>query len=74
MITYAQQLGSIIVAAAGNTNTMVANYPSDYSGVVSVASVSVDDTKAGYSSFGPAVDISAPGGGNEGGILSTLPV
>jgi hypothetical protein len=38
-----------------------------------VASLNVDDTRAWYSSYGPAVDISAPGGGFEGGILSTLP-
>lgn len=73
VISYVQQLSSIIVAAAGNDNSIVVNYPATYSGVISVASVAVDDTKAGYSSFGPAIDISAPGGGWEGGILSTLP-
>jgi len=71
-IQYAQGLGSIIVASAGNENEIVDHYPSDYTGVVSVASLSVDDTKASYSSFGPAVDIASPGGGWEGGILSTM--
>ncbi len=33
----------------------------------------MNDAKTSYSSFGPAVDIAAPGGGIEGGILSTLP-
>jgi len=73
VMDYAQQLGSILVASAGNENMIIDHYPSDYIGVVSVASVSVDDTKASYSSYGPSVDISAPGGGFEGGILSTLP-
>ena len=73
VIDYATGLGSIVVAAAGNNNNDDVHYPSSYLGVISVASVSVDDTKAAYSSFGPGVDISAPGGGLEGGILSTLP-
>ena len=41
--------------------------------VISVASVSVDDTKAPYSNYNIAVDISAPGGGLDNGILSTVP-
>ena len=73
VIDYVSGLGSIMIASAGNEGGIVTHYPSDYTGVVSVASVSVDDTKAGYSSFGPATDISAPGGGWEGGILSTTP-
>lgn len=73
VINYATGLGSIMIASAGNLDGIVDHYPSDYSNVVSVSSVSVDDTKAGYSSFGPATDISAPGGGWEGGILSTAP-
>ncbi len=73
IIDYVTGLGSVMVASAGNNNTIIDHYPSDYTNVVSVASVSVDDTKAWYSSFGPATDISAPGGGWEGGILSTIP-
>ena len=73
VIAYATGLGSIVIASAGNSNITDLHFPSDYPGVVSVASVSVDDVKAGYSNYGPGVDISAPGGGSEGGILSTLP-
>ncbi len=72
-ISYAAGLGSIVVAAAGNDNNSPLFYPADYLNVISVASVSVDDTKAVYSSYNHAVDIAAPGGGNEGGILSTIP-
>lgn len=73
VIDYAMQLGSIVVASAGNSNLLEYRYPASYPGVISVASVSVDDTKAGYSTYGQGVDISAPGGGWEGGILSTMP-
>lgn len=73
IINYATQFGSIVLASGGNTNAMGLRYPSSYVGVIAVASVSVDDTKASYSSFGPQIDIAAPGGGSEGGILSTLP-
>ncbi|MFH1121957.1 MAG: S8 family serine peptidase [Bacteroidota bacterium] len=73
VIDYVTGLGSIVVAAAGNFSNDNLFYPSGYLGVISVASVNGDDTKAAYSSFGPAVDISVPGGGSEGGILSTMP-
>jgi serine protease len=73
VINYANSLGSIVLAAASNDNSLLKHYPASYIGVLSIASVSVNDVKASYSSFGPAVDISAPGGGTEGGILSTLP-
>jgi PKD repeat protein len=73
VVTYAAGLGSIVLAAAGNDNYPKLFYPADYHDVISVASVSADDTKAGYSNYNLAVDISAPGGGSEGGILSTYP-
>ena len=68
-----QGLVALYVAAAGNSNNSALFYPADYQNVISVASVSVDDTKTWYSCYNPAVDISAPGGGSEGGILSTVP-
>jgi len=73
VIDYVTGLGSIVVAAAHNYNNLVPIYPGAYSNVISVAALSVDDTKAAYSNYGPMVDISAPGGGWEGGILSTTP-
>jgi serine protease len=73
IVDYATGLGSIVVAAAKNENNSVFGYPASYQHVVSVASVSFDDTKANYSTYNHAVDISAPGGGSEGGILSTVP-
>ncbi len=73
IMNYVSQLGSVILASAGNYNSLQKRYPASYAGVLSVAAVSVDDVKTSYSSYGPAVDIAAPGGGSEGGILSTLP-
>lgn len=72
VINYAWELGSIIVAAAGNENNDAAFFPAHFFHVLSVASVSEDDTKAAYSSYQLSVDVSAPGGGSEGGILSSI--
>jgi len=72
-VMYATGLGSIVLAAAHNQNEPILVYPACYQEVISVASVSVDDTKAPYSNYNVAVDISAPGGGMDNGILSTVP-
>ena len=73
VIAYVTGLGTIVVAAAGNSETnLYALYPASYPGVISAASVSADDTKASYSNWGKWVDLSAPGGGSEGGIYSTI--
>ena len=69
VISYATGLGSIIIAAAANDNISPMPYPASYQNVISVASVNVDDTKAPYSNFNLAVDISAPGSS----IISTVP-
>lgn len=73
VVSYATGLGSIVLACAHNYDNPVLIYPASYQGVISVAAVNTDDTKTSYSNFNPAVDISAPGGGAGGGILSTLP-
>jgi subtilisin family serine protease len=73
VIAYAHSKGAIVVCAAGNDNIDGPDYPSSYRNAVSVAAVRVDDFKTGYSSFGPAVDIAAPGGDVGAMILSTIP-
>jgi serine protease len=73
VVTYAAGLGSIVVAAAHNYDNTILMYPASYQHVISVASVNFDDTKASYSNYNLAVDVSAPGGGTDGGILSTIP-
>jgi hypothetical protein len=69
LIEYARSLGCIIVAAAGNDNSQVPNYPASYPGVVSVAATTVLDLKADFSNYGLAIDVSAPGAN----ILSLAP-
>jgi PKD repeat protein len=73
VVNYATGLGSIVVAAAHNLNNTVPIYPADLQHVISVAAVNFDDTKTSYSNYNIAVDVSAPGGGSDGGILSAYP-
>jgi serine protease len=54
-------LGSVIVAAAGNSGHAVAQ-PANCTGVIAVAGLRHAGTKVGFSSLGPEVTISAPGG------------
>ncbi|MEM7366910.1 MAG: S8 family serine peptidase, partial [Pseudomonadota bacterium] len=80
---YAQvrDAGVIIVAAAGNSGVRGIEFPASYQGVISVSATSILDTLAAYSTFGPAVDVAAPGGdfgtpdidgdGRVDGVLST---
>ena len=64
---YAWNLGSILIAAAGNDGTNQQFYPAAYNNVVAVASTTSGDSKSGFSQYGTWVDISAPGSS----ILST---
>lgn len=60
-INYAISQGSLVVAAAGNSNSSGTHYPSSYKGVLSVASTTSTDTKSSFSNYGYSVDVSAPG-------------
>lgn len=51
----------VIVAAAGNDASDWTNYPAGYEGVISVGSTNKYKKLSSYSSFGPSVDIVAPG-------------
>lgn len=80
-ITYAQQKGAVVVAAAGNAGTqqrcglLILNcgpaiqYPAAYSGVIGVGSIDASGARSSFSSVGSWVDVAAPGGS----ILSTVP-
>jgi subtilisin family serine protease len=59
--TVARAAGLLIVAAAGNTGIGTRSYPASLDGVVSVAAVDASDTRADWSTFNSAVDLSAPG-------------
>ena len=57
-------LGSIIVVAAGNDNLNAGDFTmASCSGVISVGATGITGAKAGYSNHGARVDLSAPGGG-----------
>ena len=54
--------GSVIVAAAGNSSGHAVAQPANCAGVIAVAGLRHVGTKVGFSSLGPEVAISAPGG------------
>jgi len=59
---YAHDKGVVIVAAAGNSGTLGVSYPAAYdSYVLAVAASDYNDTIASFSSYGPEVDVAAPG-------------
>jgi hypothetical protein len=61
VITYATQHGSLVVAAAGNLNVTIPDFPAAYDGVLSVAATNSSDIKASYSKHGITIDLAAPG-------------
>lgn len=62
-LQYAYNQGVTIVAAAGNNGAGSVSYPAAYNDyVIAVGATRFDETKAGYSNYGSALDIVAPGG------------
>ncbi|NUO78969.1 S8 family serine peptidase [candidate division KSB1 bacterium] len=61
VIDFATDLGSLVVAAAGNDNTSAQHFPSAYRNVLAVANTTDSDTRNGNSNYGTWVDVSAPG-------------
>lgn len=53
--------GALVIASAGNSNSLNPFYPASYNYVLSVAATDVNDIKWVNSSYGYYVDISAPG-------------
>ncbi len=59
---YAHDKGAVVVAAAGNDGIALVLYPAAYDDyVLAVAASDYNDAIAGFSSFGPEVDVAAPG-------------
>jgi thermitase len=53
--------GVVLVAAAGNTGSGVILYPARYPNVIAVGAVDGANNRAGFSNFGPELDLVAPG-------------
>ncbi len=60
-IEYAQNHGVILCAAAGNSGTKEYSYPASYDGVLSVAAVDSDNSRARFSTMNDRLSVSAPG-------------
>ena len=59
-IDYYNDMGGIVVFAAGNSNSEACYYPGCYDGVVGVAALDNGGTRASFSNYGEWIDISAP--------------
>lgn len=59
-ITKVYNAGITQVAAAGNESGVV-SYPAKYSEVIAVTAINSNDQFAGFSNYGPDVDVTAPG-------------
>ena len=70
-INAATDAGALVVVAAGNGSGALQR-PADCQRVMTVAAVRKDGAKTSYSSFGPQVALSAPGGSSEGGAATLL--
>jgi subtilisin family serine protease len=61
-VDHARSKGALIVVAAGNAGKEVKDYaPAGLAGVVTVSASDRNDRRAGFSNWGPLVDIAAPG-------------
>ncbi|MBY0426609.1 MAG: S8 family serine peptidase, partial [Cytophagales bacterium] len=61
VIDFAYSKGIVMVAAAGNSNTIQPMYPASYNHVISVGATDINDLKASFSNYGPTLDVVAPG-------------
>jgi len=62
-VRYAYEKGVTVIAACGNDNAASCSYPAAYDDyVIAVGATQYDETRAPYSSYGPSLDIVAPGG------------
>ncbi len=60
-IDYAYGKGIVMVAAAGNWASEEISYPAAVAKVIAVSALNKNDKLADFSSFGPQIDVSAPG-------------
>ena len=60
-VNYAWNKGVVLVGAAGNNNRQESFFPASFVNVVSVSATQSNDEFSNWSSYGPNVDVSAPG-------------
>ncbi|WP_293910963.1 S8 family serine peptidase [Deinococcus sp.] len=69
-VSSAIRSGAVVVASSGNSGDENVSYPARLSGdmqaslgggLISVGSVNLDDKKSGFSTYGPSIDLVAPG-------------
>jgi thermitase len=60
-VNNAWKKGVVLVAAAGNTGNQTMMYPGAYPNVIAVGATDNKDVKASFSTYGPWVDVAAPG-------------
>lgn len=76
-VNFAYTSGALVIAAAGNSGRRGVSCPACYDSVIAVSSTDKDDNLSPFSSYGPEVELAAPGGGDrtppEGNIYSTVP-
>lgn len=61
IVRAANQVGIVVLAAAGNSNSSEVFYPAGYSTVIAVGASDQNDKKASFSNYGTYLDIMAPG-------------
>jgi len=60
-VNYADSNGVVLVAASGNSGSNFVLYPARYPQVIAVGATDSSNAHAGFSNYGPQVDLSAPG-------------
>jgi len=63
VINRVRAAGAVVVAASGNEGSYSVSQPANCNGVIAVTAHARDGDNATYSNVGPAVTVSAPGGG-----------
>ena len=61
--------GVVVVAGAGNRGVAILDYPAGYRNVIAVGATDEQNKRAGFSSYGPGMGVTAPGVN----VASTLP-
>lgn len=69
-LDYAAERGVVLIASAGNRNAYITDsLPASHPRVIGVAATTLNDHRAAFSNYGPAVAVAAPGEG----LVSTYP-